>query len=236
MAILVCACGVIFGVDITYGEIKWAMHYDQDYSKAYNAAKVPDKYKDCGSRLPTERMARYWCVNSPIIAGDNVIVSPMFSKYVMSLKIENGEINWPLELDLFDYIAGVDIANDTLYVVHNDVCEYSLSTNKIKERTPIPALDKKRARILSSDPAGRPAMTKDAIYISTSRRLFRYDRKTRKIEKVLEWADYKMQPGNLMCTRDRLFVVNLEEIVALGKGKPTPAGEDATPIRISSER
>ncbi len=221
-AVLASSCGAIFGIDISYGEIKWAVKYDLDYSRCYRDLKIP-----------TTRLARYWCVNSPVIVNDCAIFSPLFSERLLCLELASGRTRWTLDLPRFDYIAGID--GDRLFIVNDDVLEYDIPSGKIVRRSPlsIPAPDTPIEDIPA--PAGRPALTKNALYISTQKGLYRYDRKTRETSKILDWAKYNMQPGNLLCSKDRLFVVNFNEIVALA-ASTSPTGEEAAPTGVSSGR
>ena len=58
--------------------------------------------------------------------------------------------------------------------------------------------------------------------------MYRYDRATGKTAKILDWAKYNMQPGNLLCSKNRLFVVNFNEIVALA-AHVSPTGDEFAP-------
>ena len=193
----------ITNVDLDTGRIVWGVKYDRDFIDPASGNEI-HKHGD----------APNWCTNPPMIAGDRVIVKPVDSYRVMCLHIADGHLLWEWNNPSAAYLAGID--GDSLFVVGLGIAEISIKDGKPKVEEEIyktlgPA---GQTNYVLSNLIGRPAVAKDAVYVSTMQSLFRFDRATRKLEKCFDWESREMLPGNLLITDDGFFVGNSEEVVA----------------------
>jgi len=191
IAVVASATGVIAAVDVRMGQLIWAAKYPQDLADAAMNGRVPFN------------QARRWCFNYPIAVNGHVIVQPQDSTSLYCLDIATGAVKWMQKIPDMCYLAGVD--GGEVYVIEKAVMIIDENTGKLIFR----------GNDLGETPAGRPALTKTDLYISTDVSLLRFDRKERKFVRVREWAAKGLEPGNLLLTEETLYVVNAGAVFAL---------------------
>ncbi len=192
-AVVASSPGAVTAVDLRTGRLKWAVRCHQDYTA----------YLRSEPRMWKERHALTWCVSQPIAYNGRVIVRPRGSTRLYCLDAETGDVRWTLRMPTLRSLAGVD--DGKLFVIDTHIMIIDVETGKL--------LHIGRDRI--GVPVGRPALTKSAMFISTPEALLKFDRKTRIVKKLFEWCEEDIRPGNLLFTRSGLYIVNLNEVVAL---------------------
>ena len=192
----------ITNVDLDTGRIVWGIRYNRDFIDPTSGREIHRPF-----------YAPNWCVNPPMVAGDRVIVKPNDSFRVMCLHIADGRLLWAKTDPKIAYIAGID--GESLFVVGGSIAEINIAdgTEKFAKEYKVAGKSGQTEYVLGNL-LGRPAVAKDAVYISTIRSLYRFDRAAHKLEKCFDWESREMLPGNLLITDDGFFVGNSEEVVA----------------------
>jgi outer membrane protein assembly factor BamB/tetratricopeptide (TPR) repeat protein len=142
-------------------------------------------------------------------------VQPQDSSDIFCIETATGKVRWMQNIGNMCYLAGVD--DGKVFVIEKAVMVLDVNTGKILQRS----------KEIGDIPAGRPAMTKTAIYISTKESLLKYDRQKGEIGPVLKWAEQGLAPGNLVFTEDAMYVVNAAGVVAFnGPGLAERLGKE----------
>jgi outer membrane protein assembly factor BamB len=191
-AVICSSAGVIAAVDARVGQLMWAAKYAQDL---YDTSAG-------GNPIRPQNSYRPWCYNYPIAVNGHIIVLPQDSTRLYCLDVATGEVKWMKKLPDMCYLAGVD--DSKVFVIEKCVMVIDEKTGKL--------LNPRKE--LQGIPAGRPALTKTDLYISTMDSLLRFDRQTQEVTEVLKWADQGLWPGNLLFNEEALYVVNMLGIAA----------------------
>ncbi len=204
IAIVQSAASTITSVNLDTGRIAWGIRYNSDFTNHRTGGQYHRMY-DAPANV----------ANPPMIVGDRVIVKPCDSFRVMCLRIDDGQLLWSKTDSRIAHLAGID--GNKLFVVGPGVREIDIITGKtiFENEYKYKVTDKKNPSPYHlNSVCGRPALASDALYISTSQSLYRFDRATKKLEKSFDWKEHDLLPGNLLITDDGFFVSNSEEVAA----------------------
>ena len=233
IAIVTTAAGSVTAVDLITQTIKWGAKFHSDAAAHRGGERTGDYRLEAGAD----------CTNPPMIVGDKVVLKPSESRRIYCLDLETGRLRWQVEHPTISYIAGVDYVEkekkNGLFVVGPGV-----KIIDVENGDEIFSEDYPRGKVYNHNNfllaghvgnfkiKGRPALTKEGLYISTTDGLFRFDRKTRAVpEKLFDWADRGLLPGNLLMTANGFYVANCDGITAFY----TPAAIDAITKRLADD-